>query len=82
MAIMSIDELYEKYVKDRPTAERIRLVELTAHDLAISEDTARTVAEPPQRSLLELEGLGEEIWKGIDAQEYINQLRDEWDTQK
>ncbi len=29
--------------------------------------------------LLELEGLGAEIWEGIDAQEYVNALRDEWD---
>ena len=31
------------------------------------------------RSLLELEGLGAEIWEGIDAQDYVNQLRSEWD---
>lgn len=30
------------------------------------------------RSLLELEGSGAEIWKGIDAQEYVDALRDEW----
>jgi hypothetical protein len=36
---------------------------------------------PPDEapSLLELEGLGKEIWQGIDAQAYVNQLRDEWD---
>lgn len=32
----------------------------------------------PKRSILELEGLGKEIWQGIDAQEYINQERDGW----
>jgi hypothetical protein len=39
-----------------------------------------TFTEPqvPQHSLLELEGLGKEIWQGIDAQEYVDQLRDEW----
>ena len=31
------------------------------------------------RNLLELTGLGAEIWEGIDAQEYVNQLRSEWD---
>ena len=31
------------------------------------------------RSLLELEGLGAEIWEGIDPQGYVNQLRSEWD---
>ena len=32
-----------------------------------------------QRRLSELRGLGKEIWQGIDAQEYVDQLRDEWD---
>jgi CRISPR/Cas system CSM-associated protein Csm4 (group 5 of RAMP superfamily) len=32
----------------------------------------------PHRSILELEGLGEEIWHGIDAQEYVNQERNSW----
>lgn len=34
---------------------------------------------PQKHSILELRGLGKEIWEGIDAQEYINQLRSEWD---
>jgi hypothetical protein len=34
---------------------------------------------PKLHSLLELEGLGAELWEGIDAQEYVNQLRSEWD---
>ena len=35
----------------------------------------------PKRSLFELQGLGKEIWQGVDAQEYINELRDEWDEE-
>ena len=35
--------------------------------------------EREQHSILDLAGLGAEIWEGIDAQEYVNQLRDEWD---
>ena len=31
-----------------------------------------------QHSLLELEGLGQEIWEGVDAQQYINEERDSW----
>ena len=30
------------------------------------------------RSIMELEGLGKEIWEGIDAQEYVNAERDSW----
>ena len=77
MAVMSIEELYEKYVRDRPSAERIRLVELTAHDLARAD--AKHV-ELPKRSIMELHGLGAEVWKDIDAQEYFNELRNEWDS--
>ncbi len=29
-------------------------------------------------SILELEGLGKEIWIGVDVKEYINQERDLW----
>ena len=32
-----------------------------------------------KRSILELRGLGKEIWQDIDAQDYVNELRDEWD---
>lgn len=51
--------------------------------LRLLEDLARLIRQQgsPKRkhSILELEGLGQEIWKGIDAQEYINQERDSWD---
>ncbi len=29
-------------------------------------------------SILELEGLGKEIWEGTDAQEYVNEERRSW----
>ncbi len=28
---------------------------------------------------MELHGLGAEIWEGVDAQEYVNELRNEWE---
>jgi hypothetical protein len=34
-------------------------------------------ADESESSLLELEGPGAEIWQGIDAQQYVNELRDE-----
>ena len=33
----------------------------------------------PKHSIMELEGLGKEIWQGIDAQEYVDQERLSWD---
>ena len=29
-------------------------------------------------SILELQGLGKEIWQGIDAQEYVDRERSSW----
>jgi hypothetical protein len=53
-------------------AERRRLVE---------ELTARVATDAPPEplhSIMELRGLGAEIWEGIDAQEYVNGERDSW----
>ncbi len=51
--------------------------------LLLLEDIAALVrqhiAKRPRRSILELEGLGKEIWEGIDAQEYVNKERSSWD---
>jgi hypothetical protein len=74
MATKRVEEIYEEYIEALPAVDRLRLVELIAHGLAA------TVHDIPQsRSLLDLEGLGEEIWRGIDPQTYVNELRDEWD---
>ncbi|MBI3271455.1 MAG: hypothetical protein HYZ53_20865 [Planctomycetes bacterium] len=37
-------------------------------------------AQGRRRSILELRGLGKEVWAGIDATEYVDKLRDEWDA--
>ncbi len=35
-------------------------------------------AGEPHYSVLDLKGLGKEIWQGIDAQEYVDQERSSW----
>lgn len=45
---------------------------------ALAGMVRRRIREKPKRSILELEGLGKEIWQAIDAQEYINHERDSW----
>jgi hypothetical protein len=42
-------------------------------EVAAAADSAR-----PPRSLLELEELRAALWEGIDAQEYVQRLRREW----
>lgn len=38
----------------------------------------RTDSELNGRSILELEGLGQDLWSGIDAQEYVRRERNSW----
>jgi len=41
---------------------------------------SKSVGRPKSRSILELRGLGKEIWEGIDPAEYVRQERDSWDS--
>jgi hypothetical protein len=34
----------------------------------------------PRRSIMELRGLGREVWRDIDAVGYVRALRDEWEN--
>jgi len=60
--------------KNLTPEEQLKLVE----DLSILIRQQVTMTPKPMRSILELRGLGKEIWQGIDAQEFINQERDSW----
>ncbi|MGI8788159.1 MAG: hypothetical protein ACR2HG_10400 [Pyrinomonadaceae bacterium] len=71
--MQTAEEIYQQYIKPLPNIEKLRLIAKVSSDLAESE------TEKPKRSLLELEGLGKEIWNGIDAQEYVDELRNEWE---
>jgi hypothetical protein len=76
MTAAELAHIYERHIKALPREGRLQLVALIARELA--EEDAST-AEEPRRSILELRGLGKEIWNGVDGQEYVNRLRDEWD---
>lgn len=71
-----IDDLYSRRIRKLSLPERLDLARRILNDAA---DEART--DRP-RSLLELEGLGAEIWQGVDAQEYVDGLRQEWNGRR
>ncbi len=75
MVASNIEQLYHEHIKPLPMADRLRLVEMIAKDAAEGHPAA---ADQP-RSILELEGLGAELWQGVDPQQYVNSLRKEWD---
>ena len=59
-------------VQRLPAADQLRLLE----ELAVL--VRHRVTTRPRRSILELQGLGKEIWQGVDVQGYVDQERASW----
>jgi len=71
MAKQTYDDIL-KQAQELSKAEQIKLVD------ELAQHTARKNGNKT-RSILELEGLGKEIWKGVDPDEYVAKERDSWD---
>lgn len=67
---VNVETLIEA-VRHLPHADRLRLVEVLLRD-----------NDAPQNGhhLKELRGLGKDIWKSVDAQEYVVAARDAWEN--
>lgn len=66
------DALYER-IKRRAAAERRSISGEVVHLLD------KAVAESTPVSILELRGLGREVWRGVDADEHVRREREAWD---
>jgi hypothetical protein len=75
MASHTAEDIYEHYIKALPAAERLRLLAIVAGDLA---GGPRPREGRGARSVMELHGLGREIWQGVDPDAYVERLRGEW----
>jgi hypothetical protein len=62
----------------------LQIAESLSHDdqerliRELSARAANPAPTEPKHSIMELCGLGAEIWEGIDAQEYVNNERASW----
>ncbi|CAK8712705.1 Antitoxin VbhA domain-containing protein [Candidatus Electronema halotolerans] len=70
---MTVAQLYKRYIQPISAADQLELIALISRQLI-------NRPERQQRSLLELEGLGAEIWEGVDPQQYVDALRNEWEN--
>jgi len=68
---MSLREIVQE-ARTLPVEERKQLIKILV-------DTLTETQAPKKHSILEFAGRGAEMWDGVDAQEYVNQLRGEWD---
>ena len=64
---------YIKGIKTLKLEEQLSLVEIISARLKSSLRKKRV-----KNSILELEGLGSKIWKGIHAQSYVREERKSW----
>lgn len=64
--------LYDEYIRPLPREQQLLLLDLLQTELNGEENQ-------PHRSIIELHGLGKEIWQGIDPKDYVARLREEWD---
>jgi len=64
--------IYDEYIRPLPREQQLLLLNLLQTELNGEENQ-------PQRSIIELHGLGKEIWQGIDPKDYVTRLREEWD---
>jgi hypothetical protein len=71
---MTVETLLQE-IRTLTPADRQRILQ----EIISMQRGVISVSETPEHSILEFGGVGAEIWSGIDAQEYVNKLREEWD---
>ena len=64
--------IYDEHIKPLPREQQVQLMDLLRNELENGDDNGK------HHSILELHGLGKEIWQDVDPNEYVRKLRDEW----
>ncbi len=81
MATLASEELradYSHVVSGSAVREAQRLLDMAR--AGRDHSVVWICLEHERASILNLEGLGREIWRGVDPKDYVNQLRGEWDA--
>lgn len=68
---------YEEILKRAQSELSVEEQNLLSNEIALHAARAANGGKP--RSILELEGLGKELWEGIDPDKYVAEERDSWD---
>jgi hypothetical protein len=71
-----VREIYDRHVRPLSEAERLQLLALVAEQLA---EQASPPAGERMHDIKEFYGIASSNRIGMDAQEYVNKLRAEWD---
>jgi len=72
---LKVERLYEQHVRSLSDQEQLRLVERIVQGIAEHHE----YGEAASRDIMELHGRGADVWQGVDAGAYVEELRKEWD---
>ncbi len=75
----TIAEIYERHVRLLPADQQLQLLALIAQNLVAE---AVPPVERRQRNVMKYHGIAHASWDGSDAQEFVNELRREWDERE
>jgi len=67
-------EDYVKAIERLKPDEQLNLIEIISARLKTNFKRKKV-----KHSIMELEGLGAHVWKGVDAQQYVSKERKSWD---
>ena len=82
LQMLANGDTVEDPLREYPSVTREDIRACLDYAVSLAETADYLVAapqDPKKRSILELRGLGKEIWQGVDAQKYVDGLREEWD---
>lgn len=71
--IKNLDDVLYAKLKARAKRERRSVAQ------EVTRLLEQALEEPQKLSIMELEGLGKELWDAIDTEEYIRTERESWD---
>jgi hypothetical protein len=80
LAGMDMGTLYAYVISENAVRETRRLLAEANAPGGATSLSQLVAGKAKTRSILELEGLGKEIWEGVDPKEYVRKLRDEWNN--
>lgn len=64
--------IYDEHIRSLPREQRVQLLNILKSELEDGDDNGES------HSILELHGLGKEIWQDVNSKDHLNKLRDEW----
>jgi len=76
------EHIYQKWIQPLSPQQQLELINtitLALMQALPKEASIKTVATAV--SIMNLHGLGAEIWRGVEAQAYVHQLRSEWEDE-